>query len=149
MDTIANGEAGGGAPVHLWVVGVLATLWNAFGCVDYLLTNLRDPRYVARFAPDMIDYIDAFPAWVIVTWGMAVGFALIGSLLLLARSLWAAYCFAFAVLALAATQLYQSSTVLPPSMNNPASWLLTSVIWLVAVALLLYAVRMRTRKVLR
>lgn len=150
MDTIASGDARGrAAPAHLWIVGILGTLWNGFGCVDYLLTNLRVPSYIAQFSPDMIDHIDAFPVWAIITWGMGVGFALIGSLLLLMRSLWAAYCFAISLLALTATQLYQSSTGLPASMNTPASWLLTGVIWSVAVALLLYAVRMRTRKLLR
>ena len=26
------------APVHLWIVGILAVLWNAIGCFDYYAT---------------------------------------------------------------------------------------------------------------
>ena len=29
-------------PAHLWIVGALATLWNAFGAYDYLMTRKRD-----------------------------------------------------------------------------------------------------------
>ena len=28
-------------PIHLWIVGGLATLWNAFGCYDYFMTRTR------------------------------------------------------------------------------------------------------------
>jgi hypothetical protein len=30
-------------PWHLWVVGILSLLWNAFGGYDYTMTQLRDP----------------------------------------------------------------------------------------------------------
>ena len=29
------------APAHLWIVGILALLWNCFGCYDYLMTAMR------------------------------------------------------------------------------------------------------------
>ena len=29
------------APLHLWIVGVLAVLWNAIGAFDYSATQLR------------------------------------------------------------------------------------------------------------
>lgn len=28
-------------PVHLWIVGVLATVWNLFGCYDYFMTRTQ------------------------------------------------------------------------------------------------------------
>ena len=30
------------APAHLWIVGVVATLWMAFGCYDYSMTVTRN-----------------------------------------------------------------------------------------------------------
>ncbi|MEW9856809.1 hypothetical protein [Novosphingobium sp. M1R2S20] len=149
METTADRSAIRKAPAHLWVVGTLATLWNGFACLDYVLTNLRHPAYIAQLPPEMIDYIDAFPAWTIIAWGAGVALALLGSLLLLGRSLWAAYCFAFSLLTLAATQFYNFATGWPESMNTPTNWIMNVVIWIVAVALLLYAIRMRTRKILR
>ena len=31
-------------PVHLWIVAILATIWNAFGCFDYLMTHPRNEQ---------------------------------------------------------------------------------------------------------
>lgn len=37
-------------PWHLWVVGVVAVLWNAFGCWDYTMTHLKGRRTCAPSA---------------------------------------------------------------------------------------------------
>lgn len=136
-------------PVHLWIVAALSLIWSAFGCFDFLMTNVRDPGYLAQFLPDMVDYIDAFPGWMVIAWAMGVGFALLGSLLLLARSRWTPQVFALSLLGLAATQGYQFAVTLPPGMNMPLNWAMTATIWIIAVTLLLYAIRMRARGVLR
>lgn len=136
------------APLHLWVVGILSLLWSGYGCYDFVMTNVRDAGYLAPLPPDMIDYLDAYPAWVVLGWAAGVGFSLIGALLLLGRSLWAAYAFAFSLLGLATTQVYDFATPTPPSMKTAANWGMTGLIWIVAVGLLLYAIRMRTRRVL-
>ena len=44
-------------PVHLWIVGVLALLWNGFGCFDYLLTNLKNETYLRQFTADQLAQI--------------------------------------------------------------------------------------------
>lgn len=136
------------APAHLWIVGGLSLLWNAFGCYDYLMTNMRVASYIVRFPPDMIDYLDAFPGWLVVGWAIEVGCALLGSLLLLGRSLWAAYAFAVSVLFMAASQAYQLAIGLPPSMTTPGYWSMIVAIWIVAQGLLFYALRMRASRVL-
>lgn len=137
------------APVHLWIIAGLGTVWGALGCVDFLLTNVRDPAYIARLAPDMIDFLDAFPGWVVVAWAMQMGFGLLGSLLLLARSRWAVPAFGLALIGLAASQAYQLAIGLPPSMITVGSISLLSAIWIIAVFRLTYARRMRGRGVLR
>ena len=41
-DTESNGgEARRRTPVHLWIVGILALLWNLMGAFDYLATQLE------------------------------------------------------------------------------------------------------------
>ena len=35
-------------PWHLWVVGILALLWNSFGCVDYFMTQTRKDEWFAQ-----------------------------------------------------------------------------------------------------
>lgn len=137
------------APAHLWIVGGLSLLWNAFGCFDFLMTNVRHSAYIAQLPADMVDYLDAFPAWTVVAWAMGVGFGALGSLLLLARSSWATVAFALSLVGLAGTQVYQIATGLPDGMNTPMNWGMTALIWALAIGLLLYAVRMRRRGVLR
>jgi hypothetical protein len=136
-------------PAHVWVVGVLSLAWNGFGCVDYLLTNMRVAGYIARMPPDMIDYLDAFPGWLVVSWAVEVGCAALGSLLLLARLSWAAQAFAMSLLTMAANQAYQLSIGSPPSMTTPDYWSMVAAIWVVAIGLLLYALRQRANGVLR
>ncbi len=77
-------------PVHLWIVGVLATLWNGFGCFDYFMTRTRGAAYIESMMPTidgeaMMAYIDGFPIWVSFFWGLGVWAGLAGSILLLLR----------------------------------------------------------------
>src|SRR4051812_2966442 len=76
-------------PVHLWTVAVLATIWNAFGCFDYLMTQTRNERYLAGFTDPQRVYFDSFPIWMESAWAFGVWGGLLGSLLLLARSRYA------------------------------------------------------------
>ena len=81
-------------PVHLWIIGGLATLWNAFGCYDYLMTRTRGAAHIRAMMPDvdadaMMAYINAFPIWASIGWGLGVWGGLAGSILLLVRHRWA------------------------------------------------------------
>ena len=53
-------------PVHLWIVGILALLWNGIGCYDYLMTRMRNTDYFESMMPGtdpnaILAYIDSFP----------------------------------------------------------------------------------------
>ena len=39
------------APMHLWIVGIISLLWACFGCVDYTMTNLKNPSWMAQMTP--------------------------------------------------------------------------------------------------
>ena len=80
----------GKTPVHLWIVGGLATLWNAFGCYDYFMTRTKGADYIESMMPAidgaaMMAYIDSFPMWASFGWGLGVWAGLAGSILLLLR----------------------------------------------------------------
>ena len=51
----------GRTPMHLWVVGALATLWNAFGAFDYVMTQTHNEKYLANFTDPQRAYFDSFP----------------------------------------------------------------------------------------
>lgn len=151
METIAGGpgvDTPASAPRHLWIVGGLATAWAGYACWHFAMVSLREAATMDRLAPDVVDTIDAYPAWVIVAAAIEVGFALLGSLLLLGRSRWAAPAFAASLVGLAANQFYQLATGLPPSWNTWAYWAANLAGWLIAAALLVYALRMRRNGVL-
>lgn len=137
-------------PLHLWIVGALATVWNAFGCFDYLMTQTRNADYLAHFTDPQRAYFDSFPIWMEAVWALGVWGGLAGSLLLLARSRYAVAAFVVSLLGLAVSTVYQyvlSSP--PPDMMTGVMLGMNAAIWIVAIALLVYAVKMRGRGVLR
>ncbi len=137
------------APRHLWIVGVLALVWNAFGCTDFSMTVTRNPEWMAPLSPEMIDWLDAAPSWTVATWALGVWGGLAGSLLLLLRSRWAVAAFTISLLGLAVNQIYPFVSRTPAMLTSPASIGITLAIWAIAVFLLWYAIRLRRIGVLR
>jgi len=150
-----NGGDNGGdnglaqAPGLFWITAGLSLLWNAFGAYDYLMTNVRDAAYLAKFPPEMIHYIDAMPYWVMAAWAVGVWGAVAGSILLLLRSHLARIAFAASLLGLAASTFYQFGAEVPEAMQTSGMNAMTLVIWIVAVLLLLYSLRWHREGLLR
>lgn len=129
------------APAHLWAVGTIGLLWNAFGCFDYVTTQLGK----AQLSPEMTAYIATFPAWLTASWALGVWGSLAGSVLLLMRSRHAVLAFALSLLGLAVSQGYQM-LVAPPPQSPPI--VIEAMIWGALVFFLIYARRMRAEGVL-
>jgi hypothetical protein len=142
-------------PLHLWVVGLVALLWNCIGAFDYLMTRFRNVDYFKAMMPDtdpqaVLAWVDAFPLWAQFGWGLGVWGGLLGSVLLLARSRWAVPVFAASLVGAILGLGYQIALAPPmPGMDGPGGKIMPVVIILVALALLLYARSMRARGVLR
>lgn len=73
------------SPLHLWIVGIMALLWNAVGAFDYLAIQLRLEGYMRQFTAEQLAFFEAIPAWAMAAWALAVWSALFGSLALLLR----------------------------------------------------------------
>ena len=136
------------------MVGILSLLWNLIGVTDYTLSQLRNMTWLGAAADNMgitavqmIAYIESFPAWLHAFWALGVWGAVIGSLLLLLRSRRAVWAFAVSLLGLAATQFYQVLTPQPEWMEG--SLAMNLILWSIATFLLIYAVSMRGKGVLR
>jgi hypothetical protein len=132
-------------PWHLWAIGVISLLWNAFGGYDYLMQNTRNAAYMAQMPAAAVQHLDELPVWAIGFWTLGVWGAVLGSLLLLIRSRLAVYAFAASLLGLAANTAYTMTS--QGSAGEPVG--LTIAIWAVAIGLLIYALRMRQAGVLR
>lgn len=136
-------------PPHLWVVGVLALLWNAIGVVDYSMTQTRNAGYMAGFTPEQLAFFYGMPRLVVSAWAVGVFGGLAGSLLLLLRRRLAVWVLLASVLGVVTTTFH--NYVLADGMavaGDPFSLVLTAVIFIVALGLFLYASIMHTRGVL-
>ncbi|HEY7959053.1 MAG TPA: hypothetical protein VID20_03235 [Sphingomicrobium sp.] len=127
-------------PVHLWVVGVLAFLWNCFGCYDYLMTNLKSQAYLAQFTADQIAYMDNLPRWLTAFWALGVWGGLVGSILLLIRNRYAVWAFGASFVGAVIGLGYQLViTTMPASMKQGMMGVMPYVIILVTAFLFWYA----------
>jgi hypothetical protein len=137
-------------PVHLWIVGVLAALWNGFGALDYTMSQTRNAGWMAQMTEGQRAWLEAAPAWADAAWAFGVWGGLAGSLLLLARSRHAVTAFILSLAGLAVNTLFQFASPMPSGhMDGGSAIALHVAIWAAATALLLYALRMRGRGVLR
>lgn len=147
-DSVTNESAR--TPVHLWIVGVLALLWNSYGCFDYVMTQTGNAQYLAMFSEAMRAYFQTFPAWMEAAWAVGVWGALLGSLLLLVRSRHAVLAFGLSLVGLLIGSIYQYGVAdMPEDMMTPTMLGVSALIWLIAIGLLVYAMRMRRSGVLR
>lgn len=129
-------------PGHLWAVGGLSLLWNAFGCYIYTMTMMRDPAMMAQAPEEMRAAIESTPMWANGAWALGVWGALAGSILLLMRNRLAFHSFAVSLLGLAGTAFYEATSGMPVNLPQVLT------IWAVALFLLWYARSMTQKGVL-
>ena len=137
-------------PLHLWIVGLLSTVWNGFGAFDYLMTQTDNEAYLAQFTDPQRIYFQSFPLWMEAAWALGVWGALAGSLLLLLRSRHAMLAFGISLVGLLVSTIYQYGLASPPAdMMTGGMIAMNIAIWVIAIALLLYARQMRAKGSLR
>lgn len=139
-------------PWHLWVVGVISLLWNAFGAFDFIMTTTRGEAYMraSGFDQAMIDYYMAMPSWMYGPWVLGVWGAVAGSILLLMRHRLAVWAFALSLLGAVGSLMY-GQVVSPPPLP-PELAIMSYMPWvIVAIAAFLawYAWSMARKGVLR
>jgi hypothetical protein len=142
-------------PAHLWIVGILALLWNGMGCFDYVMTRMRNTEYLASAMPSvdpnaMLAWIDNFPIYAQIGWGLGVWMGLLGSILLLLRNRWAVWSYGLSLLGAILGLGYQIALAPPlAGADRTIDKAMPFVIIIVALALFLYARAMEKRAVLR
>jgi hypothetical protein len=90
-------------PAHLWIVGILSFIWSCFGAYDYVMSHMRDIHYIGSAMPGVdpnaaLAWMDAFPMYAKVGWGLGVWGGLLGAILLLIRSRYAVWAFAVSMI---------------------------------------------------
>ncbi|ABF51992.1 hypothetical protein [Sphingopyxis alaskensis] len=141
----------GKTPWHLWVVGVLAVLVNAFPVVDFTLTNVENEFWLSPLTSDQRVFILGAPLWADVCWALGGFGAFIGSVLLLLRSRHAVTAYIVSIAGLAGSTLYQHilNGETTRALFQNVAMIVTAVIWVIMLALFFYARAMKAKGVLR
>ena len=142
-------------PVHLWIVGILSLLWNAFGAFDYFQTRTKGAEWINAMMPGVngdqfMAYINAFPLWASIGWGLGVWFALAGSILLLMRHRLTVMAFGISLVGAVIGIGYQlMNPVDIPELHAGFNGFVPYLVILIALALFLYALAQAAKGVLR
>ena len=74
-------------PWHIWLIGVIALLFNSIGVFDFVMGMARGAEYQASagMTPDQIAHYQAMPGWMTLVWAVGVFGAFLASILLLLR----------------------------------------------------------------
>ena len=137
-------------PLHLWIVGVLALLWNAGGAYDYIMTQTNNAEYLAMLTEAQRAFLDGVPFWFEVVWAIGVWFSVAGAVLLLLRSRFAATAFSLSIAGLIGSSAYSFLIAEPSTLDlmSPAQAGFTAAIYIVLILLWIYARAMVRRNVL-
>jgi hypothetical protein len=142
-------------PAHLWIVGILALLWNCFGAYDYVMSNMRNADYIKSAMPGVdpaaaLAWMDAFPIYAKIGWALGVWGGVLGSILLLMRSRYAVWAFVLSVIGIVLSIGYQLFVATPLSgANSPMAKIIPAVITVVGLFLLWYSWKAEKKGVLR
>lgn len=137
-------------PWHLWVVGGLSLLVNAFPVTDFALTNLENEFWLSPLTDAQRSFILGAPLWSDMCWAIGGLGAFIGSLLLLLRSRHALSAYIVSIIGLAGTTYYQhvlNGETTKQLFENVALFV-TLTIWVIMLALVFYARAMKAKGVL-
>lgn len=136
-------------PVSVWVVGVLALLWNLVGVAAFIMQVAMPAEALQAMPAEQRAIHEATPAWLYVFYGLATFGGVLGSIGLLLRRRWAVPVYLVALVALV-LQVVATYAVTPAwSVSGAASLAFPVLLVAIAIFLWLFSRRMSARGVLR
>ncbi len=146
-------KASGGAkaPVSYWVVAVLSLVWNGFGGFDYWMSRTRNVEYLSQMGDvaEITAWMDRFPLWAQVGYGLGIWGSVAGSVLLLMRSRHAATAFLVSLVGAVVSFTGQWMNPVPPSLDTTAGKFMPFVVLAVIVFLWRFSTREAAKGTLR
>ena len=137
------------APVHLWIIGILALLWSLMGAYDYLMTETKNETYMSKFTPEQLEFFYGFPAWLIAFWALAVWGGVLGALLLLLRRKLAVKVLVISFLCMVVTMVHNYAFAGAADVVGAVGTIFGVVVFVISLGLVVYARAMARRGVLR
>lgn len=138
-------------PWHLWVVGIIGVLWNAFGATDFIMTLFNREAWFAllKVSADQVALMEAMPAWTYAAWAAGTWGGLLGAAALLFRSRWALPLFGASLAGLVISLIYSYGLSDAGASMGRDGMMMYAFITAGALFFLWYAWTMRKRGVLR
>jgi hypothetical protein len=95
-------------PWHLWLVGVVAVLFNSIGVFDWVMSMARGASYMASagMTSEQIAHYQGMPVWMNAVWAIGVWGAMVASVLILLRNGLASAVFAVSLSAFLVSLIY-------------------------------------------
>lgn len=127
-------------PLSLWLIGGAALIWNLFGMMIYVMTVSATPDQLAsQYSEAEIAFMQSVPAWATSANAIAVTAGVIGSILLLMRKSQALPVFIVSLLALVVQNLHSFVVTDVVSVFGMVPLYIAATVFVVAIALTLYA----------
>jgi hypothetical protein len=122
-----------------WVFGGAALVWNLIGLVMYISTVTMSPEALARMTEDAQAFFTSTPKWATGAFALAVTGGVLGSLSLLLRKAWAVPLFLLSLVAVVVQNI--DAFVLREAFGilGVNAVILPSLVFIVAVLLLVYS----------
>lgn len=135
-------------PLHLWIVGILALLWSLLGAVDYIMTQTKNEAYMGQFTPEQLEFFYGYPSWLVAFWATAVWGEVLGAVLLLTRKKLAFPVLMVSFLCMLVTMIHNYGFAGAAEIVGGVGMVFGVIVFVVALALILYARSMARRGVL-
>jgi hypothetical protein len=133
-------------PWHIWVVGVVALLWNASGAYTIMMAQAGK---LADLSVDEAAYYAAQPLWFVVVTDIALLCAIAAAAALLLRNQTATWLFAISLASVVVTDIYDLAAGSSRMLVSLGATIVTVIILVVAILELGYAWAMKKRAILR
>jgi ribose/xylose/arabinose/galactoside ABC-type transport system permease subunit len=138
-------------PWHLWLVGVIAVLFNAIGVFDFVMSKTQGASYMASagMTPAQIAHYQGMPMWMSVVWAVGVWGAILGSVLILLRNKLALPIFVVSLAAFLVSLLYTYVMTNGGEIMGPTMAITSAIITVLLLFFAWYSWLMTKRGVLR
>lgn len=135
MSDVINGKPS----TNFWIIAWAALVWNLIGLVIYIGQVTMSPEQMTQFTEAQQEFFNSTPAWSNGAWAIAVNAGLFGSLLLLLRKAWAVPLYALSLAAIVVQDVETFVLRDAYGLLGINSLIIPSMVFVIAVALLLYS----------
>ncbi len=133
-----------------WTISAVALVWNLLGFMLYLMQVTATPETLAAaYTPEQVDLMQSIPAWATSMTAIATTAGVLGCILLLLRRAIALPVLVASLVALIAQDIYTFGLTPTIEVFGTAPLVIQTIVLLIAVFLVWYALRAKARGILR